>query len=80
MSTSAIPHSGTWRDRLASEVARSGRSKRDISLSAGLSQNYLREILEAGKEPSFTNLVAIAGELGLKVADLTDEQNLGGAA
>lgn len=52
-----------WRERLADAVARSGRSERDISLEIGRAGNYLNGVLKLGKEPSLSNMVALAAVL-----------------
>ena len=50
-----------WRSRLTAVIETSGRSMRDISLSAGVSQNYLGSILHEGK---------LCDELGVSVTYL----------
>lgn len=52
-----------WLDRLINVVEASGRSMRDISLSAGFGHAYLREVIELGKEPRLGSLMAICAEL-----------------
>lgn len=62
-----------WRGRLAAVLKESGRSKREVSLSAGLGPNYIREILNGGKEPSVTNLMSVAASLNVSVSSLCGE-------
>ncbi len=45
---------------------------RSVSLQAGLSANFLHEILTKGRDPSVGNLVAVASELDTTVAYLID--------
>ncbi len=59
-----------WRDRLRQAWEASGRSKRDISLSAGLNANFLHEIFHMGKCPSVDNLIVIARELNVSASEL----------
>ncbi len=62
----------TWRDRLQERITAHGRSMRSVSLQAGLSANFLHEILTKGRDPSVGNLVAVASELDTTVAYLID--------
>ncbi len=59
-----------WRSRLAAVIETSGRSMRDISLSAGVSQNYLGSILHEGSEPSIERMMKLCDELGVSVTYL----------
>ena len=43
---------------------------RDISLSAGVSQNYLGSILHEGSEPSIERMMKLCDELGVSVTYL----------
>jgi transcriptional regulator with XRE-family HTH domain len=61
-----------WRTRLRIVFEQSKRSKREVSLAAGLGPNYLREVLE-GKSATVENLIAIAAELDTSLGHLTDE-------
>jgi lambda repressor-like predicted transcriptional regulator len=65
--------SDNWRERLETALKDAGRSKRDVSLAAGLGPNYLHEVLTLGKEPSIKNLIAIAATLNTSVAFLIGE-------
>lgn len=53
-----------WRERLRTAWKSSGRSMRDVSLSAGFGRNYLNAILTEGKEPGLESFVKICAELG----------------
>jgi len=68
---SSSPSDFGWRRRLSLVVEASGRSKRSISLAAGLGPNYLREIL-AGKSPTLDYMILLCKELGIRLADITD--------
>ena len=53
-----------WRSRLRTKIAASGRSMQELSLAAGRSRNYVRSILNEGKEPgleAFTELCDVLG-------------------
>lgn len=64
-----------WRDRLEAAIAETGRSYRDISLSAKpkppskpqLGPGYLHSILKEGKEPTIGNLHAICEAAGISI-------------
>lgn len=56
-----------WKDRLAEGIAKSGRSHRDVSLSAKLNPGYLHSILKEGKDPTVGSLVAICEAVGLSI-------------
>lgn len=62
-----------WKDRLAAAIAESGRSERDISLSARpprkpqLGPGYVHSILKEGKDPTIGNLQAICDALGVSI-------------
>jgi transcriptional regulator with XRE-family HTH domain len=55
----------SWRERLQAAVDASGRSMREISMSSGMSENYLRTILANDREPGIDNLIAICQTLGV---------------
>lgn len=57
-----------WRERLAAAVAASGKSKRAISLAAGMAPGYLYGILSEGKDPTVTNLMKICDEIGASMS------------
>lgn len=71
----SLPTTGSpvWRVRLAAALDESGKSKREVSIAAGLGPNYIREILKDGKEPSVGNLMAIAAALNVSVSGLCGE-------
>lgn len=64
-----------WRERLATAIAETGRSYRDISLSAkptppskpNLGPGYVYSILKEGKEPTIGNLQAICDAAGISL-------------
>ena len=63
-----------WREQvgreLRSERLASGRRLVDVAQEAGLSPQYLSEVERGLKDPSSELLAAMAGALGLSVADL----------
>lgn len=63
----AAPADIGWRERLQTEVNRRRISMRAASLAAGLGQNYLREVLSDGKEPTINNLFAICAGAGIDI-------------
>lgn len=62
-----------WRGRLAAAIAKSGRSEREISLSAhppgkaSLGPGYVHSILKVGKDPTVGNLQAICDAVGVSI-------------
>lgn len=64
-----------WReaagDELRQERHRSERTLADVAERAGISVQYLSEVERGRKEPSSEVLAAVAGALGLRLADLT---------
>ncbi|TMV68149.1 XRE family transcriptional regulator [Thioclava sp. BHET1] len=57
-----------WRARLSDAVAKSGRSKRSISLEAGLGAGYVHSILTEGKDPTINKLVEVCNAIGASVS------------
>lgn len=62
----------TWRQRLAQAVKRDGRSRRAISLAAGVHETAVWELLNTDKDPQTDKVVAVAQELGVTVGWLFD--------
>lgn len=58
---------GEWRPRLADALARSGKTKRGVSLAAKLGAGYLHSILVEGKDPTIDNLIAVCREIGVSL-------------
>lgn len=56
-----------WKKRLADGVAKSGRSQREVSLSAKLNPGYLHSILKEGKDPTVGSLFAICEAAGINI-------------
>ena len=59
-----------WRDRLTQALDASGKSKRSVSLAAGLGPGYLHSILAEGKEPTVQNIIAICGALEIAASSI----------
>ncbi|WP_234886437.1 helix-turn-helix domain-containing protein [Agrobacterium vitis] len=68
-----------WRARLSTALEKSDKSKRAVSLAAGLGPGYIHSILSEGKDPTVDNLIAVANALDVSVSyllygyDLTPE-------
>ncbi len=64
-----------WREAAGDELRRerhaSERTLADVAGRAGISVQYLSEVERGLKEPSSEVLAAVAGALGLRMADLT---------
>ena len=64
-----------WREAAGEELRqdrqRPERTLADVAGKAGISVQYLSEVERGRKEPSSEVLAAVAGALGLRVADLT---------
>ncbi len=64
-----------WREaageELRQERQRGERTLADVAGRAGISVQYLSEVERGLKDPSSEVLAAVAGALGLRVADLT---------
>jgi transcriptional regulator with XRE-family HTH domain len=54
-----------WRQRLKAAIAQSERSARAISIEAGMSPGYVHGILNEGKDPTLTSLLALCDVLGV---------------
>lgn len=71
----APPVEPLWREvagrALREERARAGRTLADVAEQAGISVQYLSEVERGRKEPSSEVLSAVAGALGLRLAELT---------
>lgn len=65
----ALPNND-WRKKLREAVEKSGRSKRDISIKAGLGHGYIHELLTTAKVPNIDNLSAVAAQLNVSVMEL----------
>ena len=64
-----------WREAAGEEIRqerhRTARTLSDVAEHAGISVQYLSEVERGRKEPSSEVLAAVAGALGLRMADLT---------
>ncbi len=56
------------RHRLECEIEKSGKSKRAVSIDAGLGKGYLFSITNEGKDPSVVNLAKICDALDISLA------------
>lgn len=57
-----------WRERLKDAIERSGKTKQDIAIEAGLGHGYLYGLFKEGKDPSVENLIKICHALGVSPA------------
>lgn len=57
-----------WKIRLENAAAGTGRSLRDISLSAGLAHGYLQSILKTDRDPTIENLIAVCKEINVSLS------------
>lgn len=59
-----------WKTRLEEALEKSGRSKRSVSLAAGLGPGYVHSIIKEGKDPTIENLMAVANVLNVSLSYL----------
>lgn len=59
-----------WKIRLEEALEKTGRSKRSVSLAAGLGPGYVHSILKEGKDPTIENLIAVANVLNVSLSYL----------
>lgn len=57
-----------WKQRLEAAVEASGKSRRAISIAAGMGPGYVHSLLREGKEPTIGSLIAICREVGVSAA------------
>lgn len=53
-----------WFPRLLAAIEADGRSKRAISMAAGLGPNFVQQMIKDGKTPGADKLLSILGALG----------------
>lgn len=58
----------TWRDRLAAAIEKNGKTKRGVSLAAGLNPGYVHSLLVEGKDPTIDNLIAVCEKAGVALS------------
>tara|TARA_B100000683_G_scaffold227203_1_gene226545 strand:- start:476 stop:790 length:315 start_codon:yes stop_codon:yes gene_type:complete len=59
-----------WRERLSAAIETTGRSRRSISLAAGLGPSYISGILNEGKDPTIDNLIAICQQINVGLSQI----------
>lgn len=73
--SSPAPVEPLWREAAGEELRRerrrAERTLSDVATRAGISVQYLSEVERGRKDPSSEVLAAVAGALGLRMADLT---------
>lgn len=57
-----------WRQRLADALTATGKSKREVSLAAGMGPGYLHSLLSEGKDPTVQNLIKVCEALGVSLS------------
>lgn len=65
-----------WKPRLEAAVEASGKSRRAISLAAGMGPGYVHSLLREGKEPTISSLIAICREIGVSATYIVTGQDL----
>lgn len=61
------PADREWRVRLLQAIADDGRSARKIGILAGVGGNYVRQMINEGKQPSFDIVVRLCEVLDISV-------------
>jgi transcriptional regulator with XRE-family HTH domain len=54
-----------WRERLIDAIDRSGKTRKDIAIDAGLGRAYLYGVINEGKSPSVENMLKICKAIGV---------------
>ena len=57
-----------WRARLVEALADRDRAMRDVSIAVGRNPGYVNSLLNEGREPRLSNLVAVCDELNISVS------------
>lgn len=56
-----------WKTRLEEGIKANGKSKRSVSLAAGMAPGYVHSILAEGKDPTVENLIKVCEAAGLSL-------------
>lgn len=56
-----------WKGRLAAGIKKNGKSKREVSLAAGMGPGYVHSVLKEGKDPTIDHLMKICEAAGLSL-------------
>lgn len=56
-----------WKKRLADGIRDKGKSKREVSLAAGLGPGYVHSLLKEDKDPTIDNLIEVCRAANLSV-------------
>lgn len=59
-----------WRDRLTIIMNEQNISARNLSLKAGLSENFVGQMFRTGRDPSISNIVKICAALNIAPANI----------
>ncbi len=57
-----------WRGRLAAALEQSGKSKREVSIAAGMGAGYVHSLLGEGKDPTVQNLIKVCEVIGVSLS------------
>ncbi|TIM14486.1 MAG: helix-turn-helix transcriptional regulator [Mesorhizobium sp.] len=57
-----------WRERLATALKESGKSKREVSLAANMGPGYVHSLLAEGKDPTVQNLIKVCDQIGVSLS------------
>jgi hypothetical protein len=57
----------SWKTRLADGIKANGKSKREVSLAAGMGPGYVHSILAEGKDPTVDNLLRVCEAAGISL-------------
>lgn len=57
-----------WKTRLAEAIEANGKTKRGVSLAAGMAPGYVHSILKEGKDPTIDNLIKVCGAAGVSLS------------
>lgn len=64
-----------WLTKLIAAMKMQNKKAKPLSLAAGLSETYIRDLIERGVEPTLAKLEAIANQLGLPMSYFFDEES-----
>lgn len=59
--------SGNWKTRLEEAIRANGKTKRGVSLAAGMAPGYVHSIMKEGKDPTIDNLIKVCNAAGVSL-------------
>ena len=75
-----VPPTAGWQGRLHAAIEGSGKSRRAISIEAGLAHGYVHSVLVDGKEPTVSRFLAICAAIPADPAQILGLNSKAGAA